>query len=180
MGGFKCYLDQLVQKKIENNKKKYRTDIDECAKYILFLLGKIEETGHYLDYVASVKAVITEDYADTFPYEDMSTNEILEYIHNLEGLKEEALGVLSEAKKVAERKIDYEIGKASLGTLGIESIDELDDALVQQHEKKQGEAKAKKEVFAAAMGALNGKSGSLADIFLQDNCKKTDDGDDDN
>ncbi len=180
MGGFKQYLNKVALKKMESNKKKYYTVIDDCVKYTLYVLDRIEDSGHYLEYVASVRAVLAKDYADTFPYSELSADEILEYIQNLELLKGEALGFLSEAKKAASYKVDEEIGKASMEIFGIDSIDELGDALIQQHEKDQNEADAKKQVFAAAYSALNGKSGSLKDVFLQGDSKKTNSGDDDN
>lgn len=161
-------LAESVYKFLEERKESiYYIEMFNIVKNIYSKLDHLKKKGgkEYLGYIASITSVMSEDYADTFPYSEMSIQEIEGYIKALIDLEEEVQGYIDEVELEEQRMMDLETGKLSLDVLGISSLDELDSAIRNRREEKEQQREKKIHSLAAGLSALRGDKSSLISVL---------------
>ena len=148
-------------------KNKYYKNFSACIKEIFRTLDEIESyrDEDYTEYVASVKAELSKDYAENFPYYFMSEREVIEMLDNITDLQMEAHEVLDELKKIIRLKKNEDIGKATLDIFEIDSIDDLDNVLYKKRQEDSQRREGKNQAIEAALHAMHGDKATLAEVF---------------
>ncbi len=158
-------FDVFEMKESEYNRK-YTCEV----KSIFYILDEIQKYGDkYFDYVASIKAVIPDDYAETFDYDSCTFTELEENYSALQDVRLEAETVLQQAKKEEELKKNLEIGKASIAFLGTDSLKDLDEVLRRNREEKEQQKKDAIKSVTNAVSAIHGNADALTNLFKHTN-----------
>lgn len=149
----------------------YYPRMSSCIERIFEGLDELKECedSKYLSYVASVEAELPRNYAEIFPFDDLTDKEVRRYCDALEDLLLEVQDQQSQSRKEAQRRTDLETGRLSLEILGTDTVVNLDEVLRKQREVKDEERDNKLRSVSLGLSAIKGNKASLAAIFNNDN-----------
>lgn len=160
-------LVPVVQLKRKSKKEKYYSQFKSFTDKIFEGLDLIQDfkNDDYIPFIASIKAEVSKDYADTFPYEDMTWQEMEEYEKALIDLNDEVWGHVDALKKEKARLDNLETGRLSLAALGADSVDNLDEIIRDLHEEKEEQRGKALEKVSLSLSASKGDKASMQGIL---------------
>lgn len=163
----------MIELNIADKKSRYYRKYAQEIKCIFQMLNEIQQYGQeYYDYIASIKAVIPDDFAESIDYDSYTFSELEQNYLALQDLVLEAADVLQQAKKEEERKMNLEIGNASISFLGTDSLKDLDGVLRKNREEKEQHKKNAIQSVTNAVSAIHGNGDVLASLFKSESANK--------
>ncbi len=160
----------MIELNITDKKSRYYRKYAQEIRCIFQILNEIQQYGEeYYDYIASIKAVIPDDFAESIDYDSYTFSELEQNYLALQDLELEASDVLHQARKEEERKKNLEIGNASIAFLGTDSLTDLDEVLRKNREEKEQQKKDAIQSVTKAVSAIHGNGDVLASLFKSEN-----------